>query len=140
MGVASWPIEEHVQEAPHCAPIPEGMPRNTLFVPQIVCSEVLQWGYSFKLACYPGVRRMLHLLRQGFWWPSMAPDVHDFLTECPMCAWGKPSHQAPSGLLHPLTIPQHPWSHIAVDFITGPSDGDMVILTVVDHFSKLSFF
>ena len=43
-----------------------------------------------------------------------------------------------SGLLKPLPIPRRPWSHIALDFVTGlpPSDGNTTILTVVDRFSK----
>lgn len=63
----------------------------------------------------------------------MARDVHTFVTACPVCVWGKPSHQATLGLLHPLTILQHPWSHIVVDVIIGlpPLDGDAVI----NHFS-----
>ncbi|TWW75345.1 Retrovirus-related Pol polyprotein from transposon opus [Takifugu flavidus] len=38
--------------------------------------------------------------------------------------------------------PLRPWSHIAVDFVTGlpPSDGNNAILTVVDHFSKAAHF
>jgi len=42
------------------------------------------------------------------------------------------------GLLRPLPVPQRPWSHIAVDFVTGfpPSDGN----TVMDRFSKAAHF
>lgn len=59
-----------------------------------------------------------------------------------MCARGKFSHQPPASLLNTLLIPRWPWSHIAVDFITGlpPSDGHTVILTVVDRFSKVANF
>ncbi|KAF7709078.1 hypothetical protein HF521_015928, partial [Silurus meridionalis] len=48
----------------------------------------------------------------------------------------------PVGLLHPLPIPRHPWSHIAVDFVIGlpPSAGHTAILTVVDRFSKMGHF
>ena len=40
--------------------------------------------------------------------------------------------------LCPLPIPSRPWSHIAVDFVTGlpPSEGNSVILTIIDRFSK----
>ncbi len=45
----------------------------------------------------------------------------------------------PDGLLHPLPVPSHPWSHIALDFVSGfpPSKGNTVILTVVDHVFRL---
>ncbi|KAL0168942.1 hypothetical protein M9458_037164, partial [Cirrhinus mrigala] len=42
----------------------------------------------------------------------------------------------------PLPIPSRPWSHIALDFVSGlpPSRGFTVILTVVDRFSKAVHF
>lgn len=44
----------------------------------------------------------------------------------------------PSSLLNSLPIPRRPWSHIALDFVTGlpPSSGHIVVLTIVDCFSK----
>lgn len=59
---------------------------------------------------------------------------------CPECVCGKSSHQPPVGLLHPLSVPQCPWSHIAVDFVTGLPGGHTEILTIVDHFSKATHF
>lgn len=55
-----------------------------------------------------------------------------------MCARNKAFHQPPVGLLKPLPIPTRPWSHIAIDFVTGlpVSKGNTVILMVVDRFSK----
>ena len=47
-----------------------------------------------------------------------------------------------AGLLHPLPVPSRPWSHIALDFITGlpASAGNSVIMTVVDRFSRQAHF
>ncbi len=44
----------------------------------------------------------------------------------------------PAGLLKPLPVPQRPWPHIAIDFITDlpNSEGNATILTVIDRFSK----
>ncbi len=55
---------------------------------------------------------------------------------------GKGSNRPPVGLLRPLSIPSRPWSHIAMDFVTGlpPSSGNTVVLTVVDRFSKAVHF
>ena len=72
----------------------------------------------------------------------MAADTKEFVAACSVCAQSKASHQAPAGLLRPLPIPHRPWSHVAVDFVTGlpPSEGNTVILTVVDRFSKAAHF
>lgn len=52
------------------------------------------------------------------------------------------SNSPPAGLLRPLPIPTRPWSHIALDFITGlpPSSDNTAILTVVDWFSIVVHF
>ncbi|KAI3376773.1 hypothetical protein L3Q82_000369 [Scortum barcoo] len=52
------------------------------------------------------------------------------------------SRQARMGLLQPLPVPQRPWSHLTLDFITGlpPSKGNTTVLTVVDRFSKMAHF
>lgn len=64
-----------------------------------------------------------------------------YFVACEVCARSKSRHQVPSGLLHPLPVPSHPWSHIAVDFVIGLpcSSGHSVVLTIVDRFSKAHF-
>uniref|UniRef100_A0A3P9ICQ0 Gypsy retrotransposon integrase-like protein 1 n=1 Tax=Oryzias latipes TaxID=8090 RepID=A0A3P9ICQ0_ORYLA len=78
------------------------------------------------------------LLRRRFFWPSMDDDVRQYIAACTTCARAKSSNSPPAGHLHPLSTPSRPWSHIAVDFVTGlpPSHGFTVILTVIDRFSK----
>uniref|UniRef100_A0A4W5LK00 Integrase catalytic domain-containing protein n=1 Tax=Hucho hucho TaxID=62062 RepID=A0A4W5LK00_9TELE len=72
----------------------------------------------------------------------MAQDILSFVLACSCCATGKTSNRPPEGLLQPLSVPSRPWSHIALDFITGlpPSQGKTIILTVVDRFSKATHF
>ncbi|KAI3371920.1 hypothetical protein L3Q82_006793 [Scortum barcoo] len=49
---------------------------------------------------------------------NMEADIRGFVQACTVCARGKSSHQPPSGLLQPLSVPGRPWSHIALDFVT----------------------
>lgn len=72
----------------------------------------------------------------------MNQDTREFVSACSVCSRSKSSHQLPAGLLHPLPIPSRPWSHIAVDFVTGLpiSEGNTVIITIVDRFSKAVHF
>ncbi|KAJ8343696.1 hypothetical protein SKAU_G00310250 [Synaphobranchus kaupii] len=89
-----------------------------------------------------GVARTTTLVRRSFWWPTLKEDTRAFVLACAVCARSKASHQPPAGLLLPLPVPGRPWSHIGVDFVTGLplSEGNSVILTVVDRFSKAVHF
>lgn len=60
----------------------------------------------------------------------------------PWKACGKTSNRLSAACFCPLPIPSHPGSHIALDFVTGlpPSEGNTIILTTVDRFSKILNF
>ena len=137
-----WDIETVVREALRLEPDPGGGPPRRLFVPVGVRSRVLLWGHASKLFGHPGVHRTREFLSRRFWWPGMGKDIREFVAACTVCARNKGSHLPPSGLLRPLPIPKRPWSHVALDFVTGlpKSDGNTVILVVVDRFSKAAHF
>ena len=137
-----WEIEATVTRAQRHQPDPGTGPPNRLFVPDSVRSKVLLWAHSNRLTCHPGITRTLAFLHQRFWWSTMVPDTQAFIAACPTCAQNKTSTRPLSGLLHPLPIPTRPWSHIAVDFVTGlpNSNGNTTILTIIDRFSKAAHF
>uniref|UniRef100_A0A8C5C6Y7 Gypsy retrotransposon integrase-like protein 1 n=1 Tax=Gadus morhua TaxID=8049 RepID=A0A8C5C6Y7_GADMO len=139
IGAVTWDIVDKVKRSQAGQPIPSACPDNRLYVPVSLRSQVLQWGHSSRLACHPGVRRTLALLKQRFWWTSIEEDTKEFIAACQICSQHKTARHAPSGLLQPLPIPHRPWSHISLDFVTGlpPSEGNTTILTIVDRFSKV---
>lgn len=95
--------------------------------------------HAFSLGTgHPGGDATLSLLKDRFWLPNMARDVRRFVQGCPECAISKSSLHLPAGKLYPLPIPNCPWSHLGVDFITDlpPSDGNTCILVIIDRFSK----
>ena len=136
IGAATWEVEREVRAALRHHPDPGNGPPGCLFVPPPVRSSVLQWGHSSKLSCHPGV------VRRHFWWPEMRTDVQTFNSACSVCAQNKGFNTPPAGFLQPLSIPQRPWSHLSLDFISGllPSKGMTVVLTVVDRFSKFACY
>uniref|UniRef100_A0A3B3H5K4 Gypsy retrotransposon integrase-like protein 1 n=1 Tax=Oryzias latipes TaxID=8090 RepID=A0A3B3H5K4_ORYLA len=142
VGNLTWDIETRVQQAQGEKPATINCPPGTLFVPDNLRSDVITWGHSSKIACHGGVHRTLTLLKRRFYWPSMEDDVCAYVAACTTCARAKSSTSPPAGHLHPLPTPGRPWSHIAVDFVTGlpPSQGFTVISTVVDRFSKAAHF
>ncbi|KAJ0019171.1 hypothetical protein NQD34_006740 [Periophthalmus magnuspinnatus] len=137
-----WEIEDTIQEAQTNDPDPGNGPPGKLFVPDSVRSQVLEWVHNSKFACHPRVSRSLSLLKCHFWWPTMDSDTRAYVQACQVCARAKASHSPPSGLLFPLAVPRRLWSHIALDFVTRlpPSQGNTVILTMVNHFSKATNF
>ena len=138
IGVVTWGLESMVRTAQRADHGPGGGPPNRLFVPRSVRSKVLEWGHSSRFSGHPGVHRSSDFIRRRFWWPTLTADVREFISACDVCARSKTSHRPPSGLLRPLPIPSRPWSHIALDFVTGlpKSQGNDTILTLVDRFSK----
>ncbi|KAG1940759.1 retrotransposable element [Pimephales promelas] len=142
VGAIVWGIERLVRRALSRVSAPPECPRDLLFVPASARQAVLRWGHSSRLAAHPGVRGSLASIRQRFWWPTLEHDTRRFVASCVVCAQTKSGHSPPAGLLRPLPVPARPWSHIALDFITGlpSSAGSTVILTVVDRFSKSAHF
>lgn len=67
----------------------------------------------------------------------MAHDIRRFVAACPVCAQAKSSNSSPARLLQPLSIPSRPWSHIALNFVTGlpPSSSNTAV-----HFVPLPKF
>lgn len=138
----TWEIEAKVRQAQSTQPGPGNGPPNCLFVPDSVRSQVLQWAHSSHLTCHPGFHRTVSFLKRHFWWPTMDADTRSFVAACSICARNKTTTKPSSGLLRPLAIPHRPWSHIALDFVTGlpPSGGNTVVLTIIDRFSKAAHF
>ena len=135
-------IEQEVREAAGTEAAPSGCPDGRQFVPSQSRAKVLQWGHASRLSGHPGNNRTLTFIQRKFWWPGMRGDIVDFVAACSVCAQAKSPHQSPQGLLQPLPIPHRPWSHIALDFVTGlpPSNHHTTILTIVDRFSKAVHF
>ncbi len=140
--MVTWEIESRVRTALQGVMPPPGCPPCRLFVPEILRSDVIRWGHCSKVACHPGVSRTMFLIKQRFWWQSMARDIRLFVLACSVCATSKTSNRPPGGLLQPLSVPSRPWSHISLDFVTGlpPSQGNTAVLTVVARFSKATHF
>ncbi|KAL0199059.1 hypothetical protein M9458_007599, partial [Cirrhinus mrigala] len=138
----TWEVETKVRAALEGVTPPSGCPPSRLFVPENLRSDVIQWAHCSNVACHPGINRTKFLVKQRFWWSSLARDTRDFVLACSVCARAKTSNRPPEGLLQPLSVPSRPWSHIALDFVSGlpPSQGNTVVLTVVDRFSKAAHF
>ncbi|KAK3522300.1 hypothetical protein QTP86_001906 [Hemibagrus guttatus] len=133
-----WDLVKEIQQAHANEPPPAGCPPTRIFVPQQFRQQVMQWVHEAPSSGHPGICQSIQLIRRRFWWPSLSPDVEGYVRACSTCAQAWTSRQLPEGLLEPLPIPRHPWSHLSVDFLTDLPDsgGFTMAMVVVDRFSK----
>jgi hypothetical protein len=70
-------------------------------------------------------------------------DVAAHVAMCDVCQRVKAKHERPTGLLHPLNIPEWEWEEIGKDSITGllcTSKGCDSIRVIVDRLTKVAHF
>lgn len=120
VSMVTWGIKSKVHSNLQGIMPPSDCPPSHLFVPESLQSDFIRWGHCSKVACHPGMRCTLLLVKQRFWWRSMVRDAQDFVSACSVCAICKTSNRPPAGLLQPLSVPLRPWSHISLNFCYGP--------------------
>ncbi|KAK3506598.1 hypothetical protein QTP70_010865 [Hemibagrus guttatus] len=130
--------EETLPESSASTNTPLGCPQGLQYIPRTRCTPLIHSSHTSLGTGNPGVNETLSLLKQRFWWPNMASDVRRYVQGCRECAISKSPRHLPSGKLQPLPVPNRPWSHLGVDFITDVpvSNGCTCVLVVLDRFSK----
>ncbi|KAJ8753686.1 hypothetical protein K2173_026362 [Erythroxylum novogranatense] len=95
--------------------------RNRLCIPNVkeVKDEILDEAHNAPYVMHPGSTRMYRDLREHFWWRGMKKDVAEYVSKCLVCQQVKAEHQAPSGQLRPLSIPEWKWQRVTMDFLMG---------------------
>jgi transposase InsO family protein len=114
--------------------------RDCIYVPDHIPLrlQLLQDHHDPPAMGHPGRAKTLELLTRKYYWPSMRKDVDRFVRNCHTCRRTKSTRHAPYGVLRPLSVPERPWQHISVDFVTGlPRSKDFdAICVVVDRLTK----
>jgi len=117
--------------------------RNRLCIPECGFRELLiQELHGGALASNFGVEKTCSMLKEHYFWPTMSSDVEHFIKRCSTCQLAN-DHIRPQGLYTPLSVPQGPWEHVSLDFITGLPRTQRhkdSIMVVVDRFSKMAHF
>uniref|UniRef100_A0AAY5KWV0 Gypsy retrotransposon integrase-like protein 1 n=1 Tax=Esox lucius TaxID=8010 RepID=A0AAY5KWV0_ESOLU len=133
-----WELDTDIARAQRDEPSPPTCPEGRTYVPASVRDRLIYWAHTSPSSGHPGIGPTVRALAGKYWWPTLAKDVRVYVSSCSVCAQSKAPRHLPVGKLHPLPIPQRPWSHLSVDFLTDlpPSQGHTTILVVVDRFSK----
>ncbi|KAG8474923.1 hypothetical protein CXB51_031618 [Gossypium anomalum] len=114
------------------------VPRNAELI-----STILNEAHCSRMSLHPGSTKMYNDLRRQFWWHGMKRDISDFVSKCLICQQVKAEHQAPTGLLQPIMIPEWKWDRVTMDFVTGlplSTSKKDVIWVVVDRLTKSTHF
>ena len=104
--------------------------------------EIIWLHHDTLIAGHGGQWKTVELVTKNYWWPGMIKEVKPYVEECDQCQRMKNRAEMLTGKLRPDQVPERPWQHILVDFITKlpVSKGHDSILVVCDRFSKMSHF
>jgi len=127
-----WEIEEGLVMKEGRIYIPEGELRGKIVR---LHHDILVGGHGERW-------KTTELVTRNYWWPGVMKKVGKYVDGCDACQRYKNRSEAPAGKLMPNAIPEKPWSHILVDFITKLpiAQGYNTILVVCDRFSKMAHF
>uniref|UniRef100_A0A8K9V225 Gypsy retrotransposon integrase-like protein 1 n=1 Tax=Oncorhynchus mykiss TaxID=8022 RepID=A0A8K9V225_ONCMY len=133
-----WEVDSDIERALRAEPAPSQCPAGRRYVPLGVRDKLIRWAHVLPSSGHPGVTRTVGSLQGRYWWPTLAKDVKGYVSSCSVCAQSKAPRHLPRGKLQPLPVPQRPWSHLSIDFLTDlpPSQGNTTVLVIVDRFSK----
>ncbi|KAI2658094.1 Transposon Tf2-8 polyprotein [Labeo rohita] len=137
-----WEMDEDIRSATLQEAAPPECPEGKIYVPLTLRQNLLDTAHRSPGSGHPGSQWTLSLIQSRYWWPSMRRDTIRYVQSCSVCAMSTSPRQLPTGKLVPLPIPQRPWSHIGVDFVTDlpAAEGNTCILVMVDRFSKMCKF
>ncbi|KAA3473176.1 DNA/RNA polymerases superfamily protein [Gossypium australe] len=115
--------------------------RGRIFVPKN--SELIQKILQEHTVVHPGSTKMYNDLKQLYWWPRMKRDISEFVSKCLVFLQVKAEHRVPSGLLHPVMIPEQKSDRVTMDFVSGlpmSLKKKDAIWIVVDRLTKSTHF
>uniref|UniRef100_A0A8C7JNW6 Gypsy retrotransposon integrase-like protein 1 n=1 Tax=Oncorhynchus kisutch TaxID=8019 RepID=A0A8C7JNW6_ONCKI len=130
-----WELDADIERASRAEPSPRVSSWSSV---RSVCDRLIYWAPTSPSSGHPGIGRTMRCLEGRYWWTTLAKDVRIYVSSCSVCVQCKAPRHLSRGKLQPLPVPQRPWSHLSVDFLTDlpPSQGYTTILVVVDRFSK----
>ncbi|CAM6102376.1 unnamed protein product [Calypogeia fissa] len=116
--------------------------QTRVYILQSLRLEILQKYHDSPWGGHGGQAATYRSMSQDVYWPDMKEAILQHVQSCYSCQKNRMVYRAKGGLLKPLPVSAAPWESISMDFIQGLSMayGYDVILTIVDHFSKMAYF
>jgi len=105
-------------------------------------TEIIRLHHDVLMAEHRGKWKMVELVTRNYWWPGVTRKVGWYVEGCDLCQRMKNRTEEVAGKLKLGEVPEKPWTHISVDFITKLPivAGKDAILVVCDRLSKMTHF
>jgi len=104
--------------------------------------EIIRLHHNMPVVGHGGRWKTVELVMRNYWWPGVTRDVEKYVEGCDLCQRMKNKTEKLAGKLKLSKIPEKPWSHLMVDFITKllVVAGKDAILVVCNRLSKMAHF
>jgi hypothetical protein len=118
---------------------------NIIYVPNSheLRSIILKEMHNVPYVGHLGYQKIVAAVKSQHYCPGMKRDIIEYIAKCMECQKVKDEHRHPTGLLHPVPIPEWKWEVVTMDFITGlprTSKQHDFIMVVVDKITKAAHF
>ena len=80
--------------------------------------EIIRLHHDLLIARHGGQWKMVELVTRNYWWPEVTKEIKQYVEGCDQCQRIKNRAEMLVGKLRPNEVPERPWQHISVDFIT----------------------
>ena len=105
-------------------------------------AEVIRLYHDVPVAGHGERWKTVELVMRNYWWPGVTRDVGRYVEGFDGYQRMKNRTEEPAGKLKLSEVPEKPWTHLTVDFITKLPvvAGKDAILVVCDRLSKMAHF
>jgi len=117
--------------------------RGLIYIPNnSIKLSIMKSHHDSPSSGHFGHAKTFELISRDYYWPRMRKYIREYILSCDVCNRNKTPKHKPAGSLHPLPIPDTPWSSVSFDFIVElpMSSGHNAIFVVVDRFTKMAHF
>jgi hypothetical protein len=80
--------------------------------------DILKLHHDTPITGHPRREKTLELGQKSYTWPGMSTFGKKYTNRCERCTQMGPSNLTPPGKLHPLELPDIPWTEVTADFTT----------------------
>ena len=120
------------------------MKEGKVYVPkeEELRAEIIRLHHDVLVVGHGGRWKTVELVTKNYWWPGVTRDVGKYIEGCDLCQRMKNRMEELAEKLKLSEVPEKPWSHLTVDFITKllVVAGKDAILVVCDRLSKMTHF